>query len=115
MKRNSNLTFAVFKDAIKREFEAVGITGHPHPQFTNYDCEEYTVTTRRGIYRCHVSPNITLPGSRPLNHCSVMGRFEREDGKPYGEKMNFDGNGYVATPAKAKELATQIVTRILSI
>lgn len=114
MKRTTNPVFAAFKAAIKSEFAAVEITAHPHPDFATWDCEEFTVATRRGTYRCHVSPSINLTGSRPLNHCSVMGRFEREDGKPYGEKHNFHP-GHVATVEEAQQLATNIVTRILSI
>lgn len=121
MKRNTNAVYTAFKATFESTMQEHGIepsTGVPwHPCTPEYDIE-----TRAGKYTCHVSPNLTSEGPRPLNFCSVHGRFHdpakahrHVDCNPYTGKWNFDGNGYIPTVEQAAALAKGIAERILKL
>lgn len=121
MKRNTNAVYTAFKATFKSTMQEHGIepsTGVPwHPCTPEYDIE-----TRAGKYTCYVSPSLTSEGPRPLNFCSVMGRFHEPakahkhvDCNPYTGKWNFDGNGYIPTVEQAETLGRGIAERILKL
>ncbi len=121
MKRSTNKVFAAFNTAFAEALHTAGVQpSGPLPWHP--ETPEYTVETKAGKYTCHISPNLTDIESKPLNFCSVMGRFEEParahkhvDCNPYTGKWNFDGNGYIATEEQARELAQNIATRILKL
>jgi len=119
MKRNTNKVFAAFSNAFTEALHAAVVQPSGHLPWMP-ETPLYTVETRGGKYTCHVSPNLPGSDTKPLNFCSVMGRFEEPARahkhvacNPYTGKWNHDGNGYLATEDEARELAMNIATRIL--
>lgn len=121
MKRNTNAVYAAFKATFESTLQEQGI--EPSGVVPWHPCTpEFTLDTKAGKYTCHVGPNLTGDGSKPLNFCSVMGRFHdpakahrHVDCNPYTGKWNFDGNGYIPAVEQAEALARGIVERILKL
>ena len=121
MKRNTNKVFAAFNAAFTEALASAGV--QPSGQLPWMpETPIYTVETRGGKYTCHISPNLPGSDTKPLNFCSVMGKFDEParahkhvNCNPYTGKWNHDGNGYLATKEEAQELAMNIANRILKL
>ena len=115
MKRNKNAVVAAFNAALVEEFAAVGIV----PSSYEDGLPEFTIKTRGGTYVCRPEG---LPGKDSLNYIGAFGRFSDParayklvDCNPFSGKWNFNGHGHVATEDQAREIATSIITRILTV
>lgn len=123
MKRNTNAVFKAFNDAIVSELAAAGITP-TRPLSWHEDTPEFEIETAAGKYTFHHGLNVDPDDKRPLNFLDVFGRFEDPararalgiDCNQFNGKWNHaEGTGYVATVEEASQLASAIVTRILSV
>ena len=118
MKRNKNAVVAAFNAALLEEFATVDIVPSGECSYIP-GLPEFTIETRAGTYICRPED---LPGKDSLNFIGVFGRFSEParaykpvDCNPYSGKWNFNGYGHVATEDHAREIATSIVTRILTV
>lgn len=115
MKQNTQKVTKAFNDAIVSELAAAGIKPSGTVSYSN-ETPEYTVETRAGPYVFHPWP---ILGSYYM--MGIAGRFTDPikarkvvDCNSHNGKWNFH-EGYIATVEEAKQRATSIVTRILSL
>lgn len=121
MKRTKNAVFAAFNAAIVSEFAAAGIRP-ARPLSWHEATPEFEIQTRAGLYTFHHGMNVDPDDKRPLNFCEVMGRFHDPakasafvDCNPYSGKWNHNAPLYIPTVEQAREHASAIITRILSV